>query len=211
MTTGVAAVQARIAAIEQRFTVAAPASRPPQVTFANSLATAEAALAPAQEQPVPTIAGPFPTDRPPRLSVPAQVHATEMGAAGPPAELEAYGNGRIPPAALAPIGQGDHRLWAPASGAFQDLQAAAAREGVAITVTDSYRPFDRQVELAERKGLYSQGGLAARPGTSNHGWGRSLDVDTGGGTREWLSANAARFGFHDDVPGEPWHWTYRPS
>lgn len=211
MTAGVAAVQARIAAIEQRFAVAAPAGRPPEATFARSLATAEAALAPVSERPATATGGPPPLVRPHQLSVPPQVLSTEMGPAGPPAELAAYGNGRIPTEALAPVGQGGHRLWAPASEAFRDMQAAAARDGVTIEMTDSYRSFDRQVELAERKGLYSQGGLAARPGTSNHGWGRSLDLDTGGGTADWLRANAARFGFHEDVPGEPWHWTYRPS
>ena len=137
--------------------------------------------------------------------------ATLAGPAGAPPELAAYGNGRIPATALAPIGQGQHRLWAPAADAFQQMTAAAARDGVTIRVTDSYRSFDAQVDLAQRKGLYSQGGLAARPGTSNHGWGRSLDVDTSAGAAEWLRANATRFGFHEDVPGEPWHWTYRPA
>ena len=163
------------------------------------------------ERPATATGGPLPLIRPHQLSTPPQVHSIEMGAGGPPAELAAYGNGQIPTEALSPVGQGDHRLWAPASEAFRDMQAAAARDGVTIRVTDSYRSFDRQVELAERKGLYSQGGLAARPGTSNHGWGRSLDVDTGGGTADWLRTNAARFGFHEDVAGEPWHWTYRPA
>ena len=210
--TGVAAVQERIAAIEQRFAVAAPAARPQEeVTFARSLATAEAALVPMPERPATAAGGPFPLGRPHQLSEPPRVHSTEMGPASPPAELAAYGTGQISPEARSPIGGGDHRLWAPAAGAFRNMQAAAARDGVTIEVTDSYRSFDRQVDLAERKGLYSQGGLAARPGTSNHGWGRSLDLDTGGGTADWLRANAARFGFHEDVPGEPWHWTYRPS
>jgi hypothetical protein len=42
--------------------------------------------------------------------------------------------------------------------------------GVDIGVTDSYRSYDAQVDVARRKGLYSQGGLAATPGTSDHGW-----------------------------------------
>ena len=95
----------------------------------------------------------------------------------PPAELVAYGNGQIPSEALAPIGVGAHRLWAPAATAFQQMSAAAAADGVTIGVTDSYRSYDSQVDLARRKGLYSQGGLAATPGTSNHGWGMALDLD----------------------------------
>ena len=57
------------------------------------------------------------------------------------------------------------------------MRAAAAAAGVDIGVTDSYRPYEEQVDLVRRKGLYSQGGLAAVPGTSPHGWGMALDVD----------------------------------
>ena len=57
------------------------------------------------------------------------------------------------------------------------MTEAARRDGVSIGVTDSYRSYGEQVDLARRKGLYSQGGLAAKPGTSDHGWGLSLDLD----------------------------------
>lgn len=125
-----------------------------------------------------------------------------------PAELAQYGNGRIPAAALAPIGIGNHRLWGPAASSFQRMAQAAAADGVRIGVTDSYRSYDSQVDLAERKGLYSEGGLAARPGTSTHGWGLSLDLDLDDRAQAWMRANGARFGFVEDVPREPWHWTY---
>jgi zinc D-Ala-D-Ala carboxypeptidase len=29
-------------------------------------------------------------------------------------------------------------------------------------------------------------------------------------TLRWLRANAARYGFVNDVPSEAWHWTWRP-
>ncbi|QGG97136.1 hypothetical protein GH723_14760 [Actinomarinicola tropica] len=64
---------------------------------------------------------------------------------------------------------------------------------------------------ATEKGLYSQGGLAATPGTSNHGWGLSVDLDLNPASEAWMKANAPRFGFVEDVPREPWHWTYRPA
>ena len=137
----------------------------------------------------------------------------EPGAHGPlrpPAELVAYGNGRIPTDALTSIG-GGHRLHAAAAAAYQRLQAAAAADGVHIGITDSYRDYDAQVRLAEEKGLYSQGGLAAAPGTSPHGWGLAVDLDLDGDAQAWMRTHAARFGFVEDVPREPWHWTYRPD
>ncbi len=206
MPAGIAAAQARISAIESRFAPAPPVEQAPPAEvarFEQLLASARAAV------DTPATAASLPAASP--FGLHAGHAGTAMGPADPPAELAVHGNGRIPTEALAPIGQGAHRMWAPAAASYQQMAAAAARDGVAIRVTDSYRSFDEQVSLAERKGLYSEGGLAARPGTSNHGWGRSLDLDTDGGTVEWLRANAARFGFHEDVPGEPWHWTYRPG
>ncbi|MGE3621356.1 MAG: D-alanyl-D-alanine carboxypeptidase family protein [Acidimicrobiia bacterium] len=129
----------------------------------------------------------------------------------PPAELVAYGNGRIPAAALEPIGIGEHRLWAPAARALRQALVAAAADGVQIGVTDSYRDLAGQESLAARKGLYSQGGLAATPGTSNHGWGLSVDLDLDATAQAWMRDNGWRFGFVEDVPREPWHWTYRPA
>jgi hypothetical protein len=128
-----------------------------------------------------------------------------------PAEFARYGNGRIPSSALSEIGVGQHRLWGPAAESFKQLMQAAARDGVRVGVTDSYRSYDEQVDLARRKGLYSQGGLAATPGTSNHGWGLSLDLDLDDRAQAWMRANGARFGFTEDVPREPWHWTYTRS
>ena len=135
----------------------------------------------------------------------------EYGRLDPPPELVAYGNGQIPTDALAPIGVGSHRLWAPAGQAFQQLQSDAAAAGVTIGVTDSYRSYDAQVDLARRKGLYSQGGLAATPGTSNHGWGMALDLDLDDAAQQWMRDNGWRYGFVESVPREPWHWEYRPA
>ena len=73
----------------------------------------------------------------------------------------------------------------------------------------SYRSFDQQVELAGRKGLYSEGGLAAQPGTSKHGWGVAIDADVDARGLAWMRANASRYGFYETTPREPWHWEYR--
>jgi len=136
--------------------------------------------------------------------------AGTLNAQGVPTELAAYGNGRIPDSALAEIGSTGERLWAPAARAFGQLSAAAARDGVSMSVTDSYRSLAGQVDVADRKGLYSQGGLAAVPGTSDHGWGRSLDLGLNATAQTWMRAHAGEYGFAADVPRESWHWTYSP-
>jgi zinc D-Ala-D-Ala carboxypeptidase len=129
-----------------------------------------------------------------------------------PTELQAYGNGRIPAGVLQPIGQGGHQLYAPAAEAWKAAVQAAAADGVSLRVTDSYRSFDQQVDLVDRKGLYSQGGYGAEPGTSNHGWGLAVDADvTDPSTLSWLRSNGYRFGFVEAVPREPWHWEFRPT
>ena len=130
-----------------------------------------------------------------------------LTSSGAPAELARYGNGRIPAAALESIG-GGHRLWAAAAESFQRLQAAAKRDGIHIGVTDSYRSYAEQVDVARRKGLHSQGGLAAKPGTSEHGWGKSLDLALGASAQRWMRAHAGDYGFTENVSREPWHWTY---
>lgn len=132
-----------------------------------------------------------------------------LTSAGIPSDLAVYGNGQVPASALASVGATGHRLWAPAASAFETLLAAAKTDGVDIGITDSYRTYDSQVDLAERKGLYSEGGLAAKPGTSDHGWGLSLDLRLDPAALSWMRANGATYGFAEDVPREPWHWTFQ--
>jgi D-alanyl-D-alanine carboxypeptidase len=130
-----------------------------------------------------------------------------LTASGVPVELAKYGNGRVPAAALESIG-GGHRLWAPAAEAFGRLKSAAQRAGVSIGVTDSYRSYAQQVDVARRKGLHSQGGLAAKPGTSEHGWGKSLDLDLSASALRWMRSHGKEYGFTENVSREPWHWTF---
>lgn len=143
---------------------------------------------------------------------PTPAHRLAPGAYGrlqPPAELVALGNGQIPAGVLDRIGGDDHQLYAPAAEAFGLLESAASADGVSLGIIASYRDLTTQQRLAAEKGLYSQGGLAASPGTSNHGWGLSLDLDPA--AQAWMREHAWRFGFVEDVPREPWHWTYRPA
>ena len=179
---GIAGIQQRIAQIEARFAMPAPVAGATKVG-----GTAETSFAGVLDAEMTKAAGARETTR---------------------ADLEKYGNGRIPAGALQPIGVGNHRLWGPAAEAFTRMRADARAAGVDIGVTDSYRSYDQQVDVARRKGLYSQGGLAAKPGTSDHGWGMSLDLDLDSRAQAWMRANAERYGFVEDVPREPWHWTF---
>jgi len=130
---------------------------------------------------------------------------------GVPTELAQYGNGKIPQSALEQVGDTRHHLWAPAAESLTQMMADAEKAGVKIGITDSYRPYTEQVDLAKRKGLYSQGGLAAKPGTSEHGWGMAADLDLNSHAQTWMKQNASRYGFVNNVSREPWHWAYKPK
>ena len=129
------------------------------------------------------------------------------GAAGASIERGALGgNGMIPAANLTPIGAG-HKLQGSAAAAYMKMVDAAKAEGVSWGITDSYRSYDAQVDVARRKGLYSQGGLAAKPGTSNHGWGLATDLKLDGKSQQWMQKHAGEYGF-STIPREPWHWEF---
>lgn len=140
----------------------------------------------------------------------ASTASTAVDSEGVPLDLKTYGNGKVPASALKEIGVGQHKLWAPAAEAFGRMQAAARADGVTFGVTDSYRSYEAQVDVARRKGLYKNGGLAAVPGTSQHGWGMALDLKLDGKAQAWMRANAQTFGFDESTPREPWHWSFTP-
>jgi len=139
---------------------------------------------------------------------------------GPDEQPGAWGgheNGRLPPAELCPLpGAPAHRLRCDAAAAYGRLAASyRARFGTRLCITDSYRPFETQVAAAEAKP-----DLAAKPGTSNHGWALAVDLCGGAndfGTRQhrWLQANAGRHGWRQPswaakggARPEPWHWEF---
>jgi len=127
-------------------------------------------------------------------------------------------NGQLDGAQLCPIGNG-HKLRPDAAAAFLALDAAyhnATDER--LCVTDSYRSLGAQIALRARKP-----GLAARPGTSEHGWGLALDIGCGvntyeGDAHQWLVDHAGAYGWvnpgwaqADGSKPEPWHWEFKPE
>jgi zinc D-Ala-D-Ala carboxypeptidase len=193
---GIVAISQRMAAIQATMSSFQPVQQPASGTMGASL-FGDALAQAVGETSTATAA----------TTTPAA--STGSWTSGVPSDLLAYGNGNVPREALATVGQTGHRLWAPAATALEQIIADAAKDGVTIGVTDSYRSYDAQVDVAERKGLYTEGGLAAQPGTSPHGWGIAADLDLDAAGQAWMRANGGRYGFVEDTPREPWHWVYR--
>jgi hypothetical protein len=163
------------------------------------------------------------------LPPPARPHAAlppggDTGACGaarpaPGTATAAWGgfsNGRIPAEALCRLGVHRHALRCDAAASYGQLSTAfQAAFGTPLCITDSYRSLASQVSAFTRKP-----GLAAVPGTSNHGWALAVDLcggihNAGSPQWTWMTANAARFGFVQPdwaAPGgqkpEAWHWEY---
>lgn len=126
--------------------------------------------------------------------------------------LTGYGNGLLPASALCPLaGTAGLLLRADAAAAFNRMTAA----GGMPCAGNSYRSYGEQVALYRVKP-----GLAAVPGTSNHGWGVAVDFACGAdrfgspGYR-WLVANGPTYGWthpswaeQGGPRPEPWHWEY---
>ena len=139
------------------------------------------------------------------------------------AEVESHDNGAIPVDLLcAPEFAPDTLLRCDAVEALEELNVAFAEEfGEDMDVISGYRDYATQVATR-----YRRGGLAARPGTSNHGLGLAIDVADfgrlgyfGAPHYEWMADNAEAYGwFHPDHmgpggsgPREPWHWEFDPA
>lgn len=127
-----------------------------------------------------------------------------------------YANGMIPAGALCPIGGGSERLRCDAAKAFNAMDAAFKKSmKSSICISDGYRSYPDQIRVFRERP-----GLAAVPGTSNHGWGLATDLGCGinsfsSPAHAWMKANAAKFGFFHPgwaEPGgskpEPWHWEF---
>jgi len=202
---GIAAIQQRIAAIQSRIAELEP--RPRTVAAAPSGASDFGAVL--ASYGVSDLGSATGLDL--ASSVTGAVGAGAVNGDGVPVELVKYGNGHVPASALSSISGTSHELWAPAARSFEAMRAAAAADGVTIGITDSYRSYDAQVDVAARKGLYSQGGLAAKPGTSMHGWGVALDLKLDSAGLAWMRQHGKEYAFVESTPRESWHWQYEPK
>jgi zinc D-Ala-D-Ala carboxypeptidase len=125
------------------------------------------------------------------------------------------------------------KLEASAFAAWTAMKAAAARDGIELQLVSAFRSIGYQRDLIQRKlargdSIAAILAVNAAPGYSEHHSGRALDIGTPGFVHletefetspafAWLTAHAARFGFHMSFPRdnpygvqyEPWHWCYR--
>jgi len=139
------------------------------------------------------------------------------GCDGKAHDADGYANGQLPTAALCelPGGSGE-RLRPDAAVAFLGLAAGyQAAFGEPICLTNGYRTLEQQQQLRRSKPRF-----AARPGSSEHGWGLAVDLSCGvqsfrSEQHAWMVENAGRYGwFLPDWAGrggsrpEPWHWEY---
>lgn len=143
-----------------------------------------------------------------------------------------YPNGKIPASLLRPVSNfrpltarvnenmGSNLLREDAWAALNMLQAAFYQAlGRPLYVSEAYRGLTLQTAYWQdfQAGV---GNLAAYPGTSKHGRAVSCDFGSGAGTygsvaKDWLDANAPRFGWHPTgngfKPREGWHFDFIPN
>jgi LAS superfamily LD-carboxypeptidase LdcB len=156
-----------------------------------------------------------------------------------PADLVNVTNGALPDSIMRTVGPAGGRLHHLAARAFGALVVAGAAAGHSLTYTPGgcYRTFQQQSELFSRRWTtrfiagrpttdyagqrwYLMRGMAraARPGTSNHGFGLAVDYATGAtpaaatsltpAALRWIIANAGSLGWSAELDSEPWHWRY---
>lgn len=126
-------------------------------------------------------------------------------------------NGQIPLAALEYVGIGvrsgePQYLQPTVAQAWRNLQAAFRARGVSLLITEGYRTLALQQAYWDRKQADPKAPAAARPGTSNHGWGTAVDMANylaiPASTRRQLIRDAGFSTATGDRVGEPWHIEY---
>ncbi|CAF1108517.1 unnamed protein product [Adineta steineri] len=126
-------------------------------------------------------------------------------------------------ASLAPTAS-DNTMTTSTACAFDNMATAAKNAGVSVKISSGFRTIARQEYFwnCYQTKSCNNGNLAARPGSSNHGKGIALDINTdcggqtgakpncgGSAVYQWLYNNAHNYGFTRTVQSEPWHWEFR--
>lgn len=114
----------------------------------------------------------------------------------------AYANGRIPASALAPIPGG--RLRKDAALRWNAMNAFLRSRGLPIVMPNGPRSSYRILADQQYFWRTMPRGMAAYPGTSNHGWGLAVDVNNA----PLVNRYGAPFGWQkkwSDAQHEAWH------
>jgi hypothetical protein len=120
-------------------------------------------------------------------------------------------NGRIPRSQLGDIPGPNAGLLKPAAAAYSAMARRAKQLGCDMSISDGsvgrcYRSYARQLKA---KQVY--GSNAATPGTSNHGWGLAVDLESMA-QRRMVDRIGRRFGWAkawSDAQWEFWHLKWR--
>jgi hypothetical protein len=127
-------------------------------------------------------------------------------------------NGQLPASTLCTLWDAGRQLRSDAAVAIAKLNLAYTQHfGHPMCISDAYRSLGAQYRIKAARGYF-----AARPGTSEHGWGLAVDlcdgVEEGSSSLsyQWMRANAPRYGWQNPQwagtggsgPYEPWHWEY---
>ncbi|MDQ3729661.1 MAG: M15 family metallopeptidase [Actinomycetota bacterium] len=103
------------------------------------------------------------------------------------------------------------RLWPEAAATWRVMRAGAIRDGIPASY---FMPAGSRSSARGRRAQdhfwANQPPTAARPYSSNHGWGIAVDVKTRSAAA-WIMANGHRFGWSWDEGrrvGEWWHFRY---
>lgn len=136
-------------------------------------------------------------------------------------DASAVRNGQLPASMLCTLWDPRRQLRSDAAVAIAKLNLAYQQHfGHPMCFNDAYRSLAQQYRIKAERGSF-----AARPGTSEHGWGLAVDlcdgVDLGSSslTYQWMRANGPLYGWENPAwalpggagPFEPWHWEYVPG
>jgi len=119
---------------------------------------------------------------------------------------------------LKSIGVGNNVLTKEAANAFIKMTAdMPSNLKSKIQMGGAYRPLNIQCNIFDwdkyestgkrvKKGTSST--PVAYPGTSNHGWGRAIDISPSD-VQNWIRENGTKYGWcWGEVKSEPWHFTF---
>jgi len=119
---------------------------------------------------------------------------------------------------LKTIGFGDYKLDPDAADAFIKMIGDMPENiRTSINLVSAYRKAETQCGLLDwdnyqKTGKFRKKGKlsvpVAPPGTSNHGWGRAIDMYPKN-VQQWIKSNGTKYGWcWGEAKSEPWHFTF---
>lgn len=142
----------------------------------------------------------------------------QCSATNPCSEFGSTDNGCLTNLKNGQVGSNKYSLIPEAAEALDKMYEAMPQDVKNdLVISDSYRPLKIQCNIFnfnvfEKTGKRIKVGTAntpvARPGTSNHGWGRALDLSKKK-AQDWIRENGSKYGWcWGEVKSEPWHFTF---